>query len=242
MPGADFTGRTAVVTGGAGAVGRALAHSLLLAGSTVFLVDRDGPGLDTAIAHPGWDINRVVGVPADLSDTAAVIRVADTLAARGALHVLIHCAGVHTSGSIEEGRAADFDEQFHVNLRAPFVLTQALLPLLERGSGQVVFINSSAGLTPRAGIAQYAATKHGLRALAGSLRDEVNPRGIRVLSVYLGRTASAMQARIHDLEQRLYRPERLLQPDDVATITMAALALPHTAEVTDIHIRPMLKS
>ena len=91
-------------------------------------------------------------------------------------------------------------------------------------------------------MAQYAATKHALRALADALREEVNERGVRVLSVFLGRTASRMQQAVHQHEKRPYNPGRLLQPSDVASMVLAALRLPRTAEVTDLHIRPMLKS
>ena len=78
-------------------------------------------------------------------------------------------------------------------------------------------------------------------AVTDALREEVNERGVRVLSVFLGRTASRMQEAIHREEQRPYDPARLLQPADVASMVVAALALPRTAEVTDLHIRPMLK-
>jgi len=64
---------------------------------------------------------------------------------------------------------------------------------------------------------------------------------VRVLSVYPGRTASAMQEEVHRIEGLPYRPERLLQPADVAASVVAALELPGTAEVTDLHIRPMHK-
>jgi NADP-dependent 3-hydroxy acid dehydrogenase YdfG len=103
-------------------------------------------------------------------------------------------------------------------------------------------MNSSVGVQARRGVGQYAATKHALRAVADSLREEINDRGVRVLSVFLGRTASRMQEAIHQKEGRPYRPETLLQPSDVASMVIAALTLPRTAEVTDIHIRPMSKS
>jgi NADP-dependent 3-hydroxy acid dehydrogenase YdfG len=90
--------------------------------------------------------------------------------------------------------------------------------------------------------AQYDSTKHALKALADSLRGEINRHGVRVLSVYLGRTASEMQEGIYRMEGRPYRPEILLQPDDVASVVVNALGLPRTAEVTDISIRPMIKS
>jgi NADP-dependent 3-hydroxy acid dehydrogenase YdfG len=82
---------------------------------------------------------------------------------------------------------------------------------------------------------------HALRALASVVRDEVNEAGVRVTSVFPGRTATPRQALIHEWEGKEYRPERLLQPEDVAAIVVAALDLPRTAEVTDIAIRAMTK-
>jgi len=133
---------------------------------------------------------------------------------------------------------------YRLNLRAPYLLTQRLLPLLRRARGQVVFVNSSAGLHAAAGTSQYAATKHALKALADSLRCEVNDDGIRVLSVYPGRTASPMQELLHNqhrADARPYVAADLLQPDDVAAVVVQALRLPRTAEVTDLHVRPFVK-
>jgi NADP-dependent 3-hydroxy acid dehydrogenase YdfG len=107
--------------------------------------------------------------------------------------------------------------------------------------GQIVFMNSSQGMNARANAGQYAATKHALKALADSLRDEVNDAGLRVLSVFLGRTATPMQRDIHAYEQRSYHPDHLLQPEDIAAIVIKTLTLPRTAEVTEVHIRPLKK-
>lgn len=97
-------------------------------------------------------------------------------------------------------------------------------------------------MNARGSVGQYSATKYALRAFADSLRDEVNADGLRVLSVFLGRTASPMQATLHEMEKKTYNPERLIQPEDVAAIVLAALSVPYTAEVTDIHIRPLRKT
>jgi NADP-dependent 3-hydroxy acid dehydrogenase YdfG len=85
-------------------------------------------------------------------------------------------------------------------------------------------------------------TKHALKALADGLRHEVNAEGVRVLSVYMGRTATPMQREVHVSEGVDYRPLELLQPDDVAEAILSALTLPRTAEVTDIYVRPMRKT
>ena len=116
-----------------------------------------------------------------------------------------------------------------------------MFPLLRSSRGQIVFINSSVGLTTRPGVGQFSATQHALKAFADTLRAEVNAAGVRVLSVYPGRTATPRQEAIHRAEGRAYFPERLLQPEDVAVVVINALALNRTAEVTDIQIRPFAK-
>jgi NADP-dependent 3-hydroxy acid dehydrogenase YdfG len=88
------------------------------------------------------------------------------------------------------------------------------------------------------GSGQYSATKHGLKALADCLRAEVNSYGIRVISVFVGRTATPMQAAVHASEGRAYRPEKLIQPEDVASLVVHTLTLPPTVEVTALHLRP----
>jgi NAD(P)-dependent dehydrogenase (short-subunit alcohol dehydrogenase family) len=159
------------------------------------------------------------------------------------LDVLVHSAGLYHQSLMELARVEDLDAQYATNVRAPYVLTQALLPMLTLARGQIVFVNSSAGLTAkRPEIGQYSATKHALKAIADSLREEVNPKGVRVLSLYLGRTATPMQEALYHVEGRDYHPETLIQPEDVASVVVQALRLPGTAEITDISVRPMRKS
>jgi NADP-dependent 3-hydroxy acid dehydrogenase YdfG len=86
-----------------------------------------------------------------------------------------------------------------------------------------------------------SATKHALKGFADALRQEVNPKGVRVISVYPGRTATPLQAWVSQVEGRPYISENLLQPEDVAEIVVNAIALPDTPEVTDITIRPAKK-
>ena len=105
----------------------------------------------------------------------------------------------------------------------------------------VVFVNSTAGLGAGAGSAAYAASKHALRAVADGLRAEVNADGVRVLSVYPGRTRGRMQREVcRGLGQR-YDAERFLDPADVATAIVDAAALPPSAEVYDLRLRPASK-
>jgi NADP-dependent 3-hydroxy acid dehydrogenase YdfG len=240
---AAFSGQTAIITGATGGVGQAIAARVVDAGASVVLVARTQAALDQLVQQHGWNPEVVECHPVDLASEAQVRQFAtDIQAAHPKINLLVHAAGSLALGTLAERSVAEFDVQYQVNVRAPYQLTQALLSQLVRCRGQVVFINSSAGVNARAGVGQYAATKHALRAVADSFRDEVNEHGVRVLSVFLGRTASKMQRAVHEHERRPYDPTRLLQPDDVASIVVAALQIPRSADVTDVHIRPMQKS
>jgi NADP-dependent 3-hydroxy acid dehydrogenase YdfG len=160
----------------------------------------------------------------------------------GQVDVLVHSAGVIFQGRIDHHPVQDFDRQYQANVRAPYLLTQALLPLLKIRHGQIVVVNSSVGLRAPAGVSQFSATQHALKALTDSLREESNADGIRVLSVFPGRTATPRQATLYKLGGKDYQADLLLQPEDIASMVTAALTLPRTAEVTEIHIRPLIKS
>jgi len=112
--------------------------------------------------------------------------------------------------------------------------------MLIASQSQVVFINSIVGVTTRADVC-HAATQHALKAVADSLRHEVNPQSVRVLTLHPGRTATPRQATIHTPEGKEYRPERFMRPGDVAAMVLSVLRLSRTAEVTDISMRPFLR-
>ncbi len=237
-----FEGQTALVTGGGSGVGRAIGAALATAGAESWLVGRDRAKLASAAAeiHAGGD--GAVPYAADLRSPEQIRALAEEIEARaGAVDILVHAAAAFSQGPLESALVETMDEQYETNLRAPFLLTQALLCGLKDRAGWVVFVNSSVGLRSGAGTGVYAASKHGLRAVADSLRAEVNEAGVRVLSLFLGRTATPLQEKVCQLEGRDYVPDRLIQPPDVADIVLGALALPRTAEVTDLHLRPGLK-
>ncbi|HZS33539.1 MAG TPA: SDR family NAD(P)-dependent oxidoreductase [Methylomirabilota bacterium] len=238
-----LTGTVALVTGASRGIGRAIALALGREGARVCLVARRPAALADVAGESAFAAGAPVVHAADLTQDEAIDRLGATLESTlGRLDVLAHCAGAIARGPQATTTAADLDAQYRLNVRAPFLLTQRLLPLLRQAGGQVLFMNSSRGLASGAGIGAYAATKHALKALADALRDEVNADGVRVLSVYPGRTATPRQAELFAAEGRPYDPKRLLQPEDVASIVLSALTLPRTAEVTDIRIRPALKS
>ena len=237
----DSAPAVALVTGASSGIGRAIALALADRGAALHLVGRRPEALEAVAEAARGRAASVVCYRADLSLDADIQSLGQSLHRElDRLDVLVHGAGIIAPGPMVEVTPADFELQYRTNLRAPFFLTQLLLPMLQKACGQVVFINSSAGLVAKANVGPYAATKHALKAVADSLREEVNRAGVRVLTVYAGRTATPMRAAIHEREGQPYAPEQLLQPEDVATTVIAALSLPRTAEVTDISIRPMI--
>ena len=223
----------ALLTGASSGIGRQLAERLLADGSTVHVVGRDLSRLE-ALTKSGAHAHSV-----DLTVDDGLVRLVTTVTqATKRLDLLLHCAGDIALGTIAEAPVEDLDRQYRINLRVPFLLTQKLLPVLREAAGQVVFINSGAGQNARPNWGQYAMTKHGLRALADSLREEVAGDGIRVLSVYPGRTATPMQQEVHHLEGKDYDPARFLDPTDVASQILVAVSQPARATVTEITIRP----
>jgi NAD(P)-dependent dehydrogenase (short-subunit alcohol dehydrogenase family) len=227
----------AVVAGASGGIGRAIAFDLLGAGAEVFMLGRSMARL-VQPPPPQTSQARCHFIAADLTDSSAAGRIVADISPKGRLDILVLSSGIYERSH----EPTVFARQIAANVVGPYSLIQQLLPLLVASKGQVVFINSTQGLKATAGVGQYAATKHAMKALADSLRDEVNGNGVRVTSVFLGRTATELQRAIFAAEGRPYPPERLVQPADVAALVHFLLQLPRTSEVIDVVLRPMQKT
>lgn len=239
---ASLTNQVALVTGASSGIGRAVARALAEHGATVCLSGREASRL-YALRDELQALSPTHTYVCDLMQDTDISRLTESLMRDHArLDLLIHSAGAIVLGTIESMPVSELDMQYRVNLRAPFTMTQALLPLLKAARGQVVFVNSSVGTRVKEEVGAYAATKHALKAIADTLRMENNQFGLRVLTVYPGNTATPMQQTIQQQTGRPIAPENMLAPEDVAAVIINALLLPRTAEVTDINIRPLGKS
>jgi len=224
---------THLVTGAGSGIGAAVAGALLARGDELVLLARSSERA-AALSQEYAGARTVV---ADLADPAGL---ADALAGRlpDRLDSLLHVAGVVELGAVSEVGAAAWRETVDVNLLAPAELTRLCLPALRATQGHVVFVNSGSGLRANPGWSAYAASKHGLKALADSLRAEEAGAGVRVTSVYPGRVATPMQEKVHEQEGKEYRPGDWVTSESVATAVLTALDLPRDAEMTDVTVRP----
>ncbi|GCD88299.1 SDR family oxidoreductase [Nocardioides sp. LS1] len=222
--------RTHLLTGAGSGIGAVLAQRLLGRGDEVVALARSEERAQELAA----DLPGVTTVVADLAFPESV----GSLVLPEALDSVVHAAGVVDLGSVAELDVEAWSTQLRVNLVAPAALTRAALPALRAARGTVVFVNSGAGLAAHPQWAAYAASKHGLRALADALRGEEAESGVRVTSVYPGRTATPMQEQVHAQEGKDYDPAAWIRPETVAEAILGVLDLGPDATVPDLTIRP----
>ena len=238
----NFEEKVCVVTGASSGIGRSLALAFARSGARVSALGRDPERLASLAGELEGDANKIVPYQADFERDGEVESVARKIRAKhdDRVDILVHSAGAIVRGPVEDAQVGDLDRLYRVIVRGPFVLTQALLPALRSAAGQIVFINS---LVPHQGAndaVMYAAMKQAVRAVADGLRQEVNADGIRVVTVAPGRTDTPMQQWVHEYEHRPYEPERLLHPEDVVEVVIAALSIGPRGEVTDVSLRPVV--
>jgi NADP-dependent 3-hydroxy acid dehydrogenase YdfG len=220
----------ALVTGASRGIGAAVArslsdtHDLLLGG-------RDADALQALVDElPGakpW--------PVELTDHDAV---AAAVADIERLNVVVHSAGLVELAPVADAPSDSWRRTFELNLFAVTELTRLLLPALRAANGHVVLVNSGAGLSARPNWGSYAASKFALRAFADVLRAEEAANGIRVTSVFPGRTATDMQRNVRSQEGGAFEPDHYLRPESVAGPIVSAVRASADAHLTEIVIRP----
>ncbi|HEY0716676.1 MAG TPA: SDR family oxidoreductase [Streptosporangiaceae bacterium] len=196
----DLTGRVAVVTGGTRGIGLMMARGLLQAGATVLVSSRK-PEAGQAAVDELSEFGRVVSVPADLSSERECLRLAAVVAeSEPRVHILVNNAGATWGAPLADYPESAWDKLVNLNLKAPFFLVRAFLPLLEAAAtaddpARVINVGSIDGLqVPALPTYAYASTKAGLHQLTRVLARELGPRHITVNAVAPGPFESKMMA------------------------------------------------
>jgi NAD(P)-dependent dehydrogenase (short-subunit alcohol dehydrogenase family) len=225
-------GKVAVVTGGSRGIGLMIARGLLQGGAKVYISSRKADACATA-AEELSAYGEVVAIPADLSNEPECVRLASEVGEReDRLHVLVNNAGATWGEPLEQFPAAAWDKVIDVNLKAPFFLTRAFLPMLERAASdddpaRVVNIGSIDGLhvNPMPHY-PYSASKAGIHHLTRVLARELGPRRITVNAVAPGPFPSKMMAfALDDPGTRALIEDsnplgRVGRPDDMAGVAL----------------------
>jgi short-subunit dehydrogenase len=221
---------TYFVTGATSGIGAAVARILADRGEDLVLLARD----EAKAAALAGDFPGSRSVVADLAEPAAL----EALDLPERIDGVVQAAGVVDVAAVAGTEPASLVRTLAVNLLAPMLLTRLLLEPVRRARGTHVFVNSGSGLRANPAWASYNASKFGLRGFADALRQEEAEHGVRVSTVYPGRTATPMQQHVHDQEGKEYDADAWIRPETVAGEIVRLLHLGRDATVPDLVIRP----
>jgi len=221
---ADLSNKTALVTGASRGIGRATAARLAEAGAHVIVhYSASRAAADELVAEIRAKGGRADALGGDLSTPDAAHKLAEAVKALGIekLDVLVNNAGVAALGPIQDQTVEDFDRHFAINVRAPYFLTQQLLPLLGEGSS-VIFLSSVVARVAFDGTSAYSATKGAVEVITRNFAKELGPRGIRVNAIAPGAIDTDMAQDFLGTEESreyikgLQALKRIGQPNDIA--------------------------
>lgn len=228
----NITGKNAIITGAGRGIGRATAIAFAAEGINVGLVGRTASNLEKVTAELEQYGVKTVFAAADVADKDAVNAAVEHITAElGPIDILINNAGIGKFGKFLDLSPEEFKEIVDTNLMGVYYVTHAVLPqMIERQSGEIINISSTAGQKGAPMTSAYSASKFGLMGLTESLMLEVRKHNIRVTALTPSTVATdlAIDSKLTD-----GNPEKVMQPEDMAEMMVAQLKL---------HPRVLLKS
>jgi short-subunit dehydrogenase len=224
--------KVALITGASKGIGRAVALALAGEDLQVLITGRDENDLQQLkreIAKSGGNCSYIT---ADLNDKKSVGKLTEKIStAGGNLSLLVHSAGIARVGPVSELSLEAWQESLSINLTAPFYLTRNCLPFMSRGS-MILFINSVAGRSGFPEWSAYSAAKSGLAAFADALRQEIQPQGIKVVSIFPASVATPMQDKLpYDWDR-----SKMLSANQVAEIVRICYKQPEQVLLKNVDI------
>jgi 3-oxoacyl-[acyl-carrier protein] reductase len=229
----SLAGKTALVTGAGRGIGRAIALALAKQGCHVTITARTVTQL-ADVKQEIRDLGDGVDarpLPADLTKDSDLLQLVESC---GPVDYLINNAGWGKRAPVVRAKIEDWDQTLRLNLRAPMILAQKLLPaMIEKSAGAVINIGSVSGKSGEADGAAYSASKFGLIGFTQALYEEVREHGIKVAVILPGFVDTPMIPPVKHLDR-----SKMIQADDVAQAVLYVLSAPVTACPVEITIRP----
>ncbi|GAA4497986.1 SDR family NAD(P)-dependent oxidoreductase [Actinoallomurus oryzae] len=242
-PDRSLRGKVALVTGASSGIGAAIARALASRGAAVAVAARRRPLLDRLVAEIEAGGETAVAIELDVTDETACRNAVEQCAQRlGALDILVNNAGVMLLGPIEDANTEDWRRMIDTDVLGVMYMTHTALPHLLRARGTVVQLSSVDGRAAGALTGVYNAAKWAVNAFSESLRQEVTTRGVRVVVIEPGATATDLASHITHAPTREAVAEfaaalRPLTPDDVAAATLYAVTQPPHVAVNEVLLR-----
>ena len=218
-------GKTALITGAARGIGKALAVKFAQEGANIaftdLVIDENGKATEEEIAALGVKVKGYASNAADFNQTKEVV--AEVHKDFGSIDILVNNAGITKDGLMMRMTEAQWDAVINVNLKSAFNFINATLPImLRQRSGSIINMASVVGVHGNAGQSNYAASKAGMIALAKSIAQEVGSRGIRANAIAPGFIETAMTAALPDEVRADWAKKIPLrrggQPEDIANV------------------------
>ena len=228
----DFHNRVVFITGGSRGIGKAIALRFARAGAKVAICARNQESLLKAKQELRAVSQDVLALTADISNSdsikTCVKEIRDTW---GPIDILVNNAGIYRFGKVTEATPEEWDRQFAINLKGPFLVTQAVVPqMIERRSGIIIFISSTIALISPPENACYTATKRGLEGFVGCIAQELCEHGIKVHVVRPGFTDTS----IFDEIGKPPLDIDWIAPDEIAEAVEFLCCLPEHAQVPEL--------
>lgn len=235
VPRLRLRGHVALITGATRGIGLAIARALAAEGCNLILTARDKKAVAKISREPAFAKTQILAHPCDVRDPHSV----DALFREARkkfkhLDILINNAGIaHPNLPIEKLSLPTWKDVLDTNLTGTFLVTQAALSIMKRG-GTIVNNLSIAANRVFAGCAAYNASKHGALGLTNTLREELRPRGIRVIALLPGATDTDIWTTLWPEAPR----RKMMSPEMVAEATLQAILLPANATVETLEVLP----
>ncbi len=236
----SFEGKVSLVTGGAGGLGEAICRMLNREGSIVNIADIQEDKAKALAEDLGCDAWKACGLYLDICDEAQVEKaVQDIVSEFGRLDVLVNNAAIDKTVSVENLSIEEWDRIMATNLRAPFILSKQVMPIMrQQGQGHIINIVSTAAKRAWPNAAAYHASKWGLLGLSHALHTEARPHGVKVTAVIAGgmRTPFLLD-RFADIDV-----STLQDPANVAETVRFVLSQPAETVIPEVMVLPMRES
>ena len=224
--------KIALVTGATGGPGKEISFSLLKHGCYVVLLGRNKNKLLSLQREMGKDKCEIM--PIDLTNTSEI----KDICRRVNVDILVNCAGVFPTNTIEDTTVEEFDNCMNVNLRAPFLLTKSLTPyMVKKGWGRVVNIASSSAYAGFKGTSVYCSSKHGLLGLSRSLYNELKEDNVRVFCVSPGSIQTPMGETIVDQDYSTFMDPKEIADFITKIISYDSNMIPEETRLNRVIIR-----
>lgn len=213
----DLSGKSAIVTGGGTGIGRGIAIALAKQGVKVVLCGRRDQPMDEVVQEILLAGGQALGIQADVSQELDVSRVVKSAVdVFGTVDILVNNAGINGGNAIHDHSIEEWDQIMAVNLRGPFLLCRAVLPIMrEKRNGHIIHISSESGLEYYPQDGAYGVSKHALNALGEYIQRENQDLGIRLDTICPGMVVTQMTERSKGLDHT-----KCLYPEDIADLVV----------------------